>query len=120
MIRRRVPEPFRQLHTGELREVNASPVVSRPIRHDRTALALPAKLVAQGMLLAVFQPDNMRTHFADQTVVGCDDGFLLNDGLTHQLIDSSQNATPGKAVTLWESAHNPLILFLPPFPDSIR
>ena len=96
MVRRRVPGRFRQLHIGELGEINASPVVSRAIRHDRTALALPAKLVAQGMFFAVFQPDNMRTHFADQPVVGCDDDFLFNDGLTHRLIDSSQMPPPGR------------------------
>src|SRR5260370_38238871 len=92
MIWRRVPGAFRQLHIGELGEVNASPVVSRAIRHDRTALALTAKLVAQGMLFAVFQPDNMRTHFTDQPVIGCDDDLFFNDCFSYQLINVSHRS----------------------------
>src|ERR1700680_3874772 len=86
IVGRSVPGPFSQLDILGFGKSNASPVFGRAIRHDGTALALTAKLVAKSMLLAVLQPNDMRAHFADQPVVGCDDDLLFNDGLMHRLI----------------------------------
>src|ERR1700682_3567101 len=94
MIRRSAPGAFSQLHIGELGEVNASPVFSRAIRHDRTALALTAKLVAKSMFLAILQPDNMRTHFTDKPAVGCDDDPFFDNGLTYLLINGRHLPPP--------------------------